>query len=68
MKTTEQIHALYEMNNHGERDISQDKWYSEEEINQKTKSLKNFIGNSRFEISNKSLKELYDKIKELFEN
>jgi len=34
VKTTKEIHLLYEMKNVGERDISQDKWYSEEEFNE----------------------------------
>lgn len=33
MKTTKEIHQLYEMNNEAERNISLDKWYSEEEYN-----------------------------------
>ena len=32
MKTTEQIHQLYEMNNDGERDISKERYYTEYEI------------------------------------
>jgi len=32
MKTTKEIHLLYEMNNESEKDISNDKWFSEEEI------------------------------------
>jgi len=41
MKTTEQIHTLFEMNNYSERDISQDIWYSEEEIKSVLSEYKN---------------------------
>jgi len=43
MKTTEEIHQLYEMNNEAERNISLDKWYSEEELKGLIKQFKENI-------------------------
>jgi hypothetical protein len=49
------------------RDIwKKEKWYSEEEVKEKFKQLKNYVGNSRFKISNESLQLFYEKVKELF--
>jgi len=41
------------------------KWYSEEEVRTMFKELENYVGNSRFKISNESFRLFYEKIKDI---
>jgi hypothetical protein len=57
MKTTEQICD--------NTDNESKDWIEVKEVLSKLKDLKNFVGNSRFKISNESLQEFYNKVEEI---
>jgi len=44
-KTTEQIHAMYEMNNYGETDISKDKWLRVVDVQKEIQNAKLYKNN-----------------------